>query len=49
MTEEKKQVHSSIPLSLVDRIEHYAEKEKKNCSAMIAILLKEAVNKRDKK
>lgn len=49
MSEEKKQVHTSITLSLLDRIEHYAEKEKKNTSAMIATLFKEAIDKRDTK
>lgn len=43
----KKQISSTITMETVSRVDYYVEEEKRSFSAMVEILLNEALDKRD--
>lgn len=43
----KKQISSTITMETVSRIDYYVDYEKRSFSAMVEILLNEALDKRD--
>jgi len=45
----KKQIASTITIETVERIEYYVDQDKRSFSAMVGILLEEALDARDKK
>lgn len=49
VSEGKKQISSTVPIEIVERIEYYVEDEKRTFSQMVQILLNEALDARDKK